>query len=234
MRLPLSLTSLRDSGIIQSYLRHSTMTKQCTQCKSEVEDAAVVCVNCGSAVAEPARWDVAAASAAVQLHEPSNATGDGSAQQASSSRTFSLGRNFNQIGGWLFLVAAGLVIWPFMILRDVFSDLVILYGDRFQPALAARPGLAGLVMLEAVTNTVFLAAFVFLNVLFYKRKRNYPNAMTACFVAQFVWMFADHLMALHYHMNSDWMVVLRKLIVVVIWILYLAQSRRVQATFVNE
>jgi hypothetical protein len=146
----------------------------------------------------------------------------------------SSGNKFKPIGGWLFVVAGGLLIWPIMVLRDLVSDLAILYGDRFQPALSAHPGLGGLVMLEAVTNSVLLAALVLLNVLFYQRKRAYPNAMMAYFVVQFVWMFADHLMARHFHMNSDWVAVLRKFIVVLIWIPYLAQSRRVQATFVNE
>jgi Protein of unknown function (DUF2569) len=147
---------------------------------------------------------------------------------------FSSGNDLNGIGGWLFLVAFGLAISPFFILHGVYADLRILYSDRYQAGLATRPGLAGLVMFEAITNTMFLAAVVCLNVFLYQRRRIFPTAMVVYFVAQFVWVFADHLMALRYGVNSDWMVVLRTLIAAIIWIPYFTQSQRVQATFVNE
>jgi hypothetical protein len=198
-----------------------------------------VCTNCGAAVNSPAGWDAVAASPAVQPHAPSDVPTQAPAQSeqpqpAIPSPMFSSGNDLNGIGGWLFLVAFGLAVSPFIMVHGVYTDLHILYGDRYQAGLALRPGLAGLVMFEAITNTTFLAAVVCLNYLLYKRRRGFPTAMVGYFVAQFIWVFGDHLMALRYTPHSDWMPVLRTVIAAIIWIPYFTQSQRVQATFINE
>jgi hypothetical protein len=224
------------------------MANQCSQCGSLLGDGDVLCTNCGSAVdlsatqqveAAPAIEHVIATPAAAQLPAPFDPAASSPAQHAVSqpaisSPMFSSGNDLNGIGGWLFLVAFGLAISPFFILHGVYADLLILYGDRYQPGLAVRPGLAGLVMFEAITNTTFLAAVVCLNVLLYQRRRAFPTAMVVYFVAQFVWVFADHLMVLRYNPRSDWTVVLRTIVATIVWIPYFTQSQRVQATFIND
>ena len=145
------------------------MTNQCTRCTYELEDGAVVCIHCGAALGEPAGPDAARSSVASDLSDPPVATREATpatpAQPVIASPMFSTGSDLNGIGGWLILVAIGLAISPFIMMHGVYTDLRILTGDRYQAGLALRPGLAGLVMFEAITNTLFLAAVVCLNVL---------------------------------------------------------------------
>jgi hypothetical protein len=155
-------------------------------------------------------------------------------QAAIPQSIFSSGSDLNGIGGWLILVAFGLALSPFFILHGVYTDLHILTADRYQAGLALRPGLAGLVMLEAITNSVFLAAVVCLNILLYRRKRAFPTAMVVYFAAQIVWVLTDHLMALKYNPHSTWTGVLRTILTGVIWIPYFLHSQRVEETFVND
>jgi len=229
------LTTRRVSRIIHSYPRHSTMTKPCPQCASDMEDGAVVCAHCGAAAGEPA-WPVPARAVhdADPVATPPAPTPVVSDPPATSSPMFSTGSDLNGIGGWLILVAFGLAVSPFVMMHGVYADLGILFGDRYQAGLSARPGLAGLVMLEAITNTVFLAAVVCLNFFLYQRKRAFPTAMVVYFAAQIVWVLLDHLFAMRYSPHSDWMAVLRTILAGVIWIPYFLQSQRVELTFVNE
>jgi len=211
-----------------------------------MEDRAVVCIHCGAAVGEPAWPDPAYpnidANSAVARPEvdtdpvaaPPTAATAVPVEPAISSPMFSTGSDLNGIGGWLVLVAIGLAVSPFVMLDGVYADLRVLTGDRYQPGLAARPGLAGLVMFESITNTLFLAAVVCLNFLLYQRKCAFPTAMVVYFSAKIVWILLDHLMALRYNPHSDWTALLRTLVAGVIWIPYFLQSQRVEATFVND
>jgi hypothetical protein len=214
------------------------MTNQCTRCTYELEDGAVVCIHCGAALGEPAGPDAARSSVASDLSDPPVATREATpatpAQPVIASPMFSTGSDLNGIGGWLILVAIGLAISPFIMMHGVYTDLRILTGDRYQAGLALRPGLAGLVMFEAITNTLFLAAVVCLNVLLYQRKRVFPTAMVVYFSAQIVWVLIDHLMTLKYTPHSTWTGVLRAIVAGLIWIPYFLQSRRVEVTFVHE
>jgi hypothetical protein len=147
---------------------------------------------------------------------------------------FSSGSELSGIGGWLVLVALGLAVSPFMIAHSVYADLHILSGDRYQAGLAANPGLAGMVLFEAVTNSMFVVAVLALNYLLYQQKRAFPTAMVVYFAAQVVWVFVDHLMAMRYTARSEWSPLLRALITAIIWIPYFRLSQRVQATFTND
>jgi hypothetical protein len=151
------------------------MTRQCTQCASLLEDGATVCAHCGVPAAEPASPAVAEnfVSEAVsgQTIEPLAAPIDSPAQPPIKPPVFSSGDDLDGIGGWLLLSAFGLAFAPFLIAHNVYGDLKVLFGARYQPGLSIHPGLAGMVMFEAVTNSLFLAAVLALNYLLYNRKK---------------------------------------------------------------
>jgi hypothetical protein len=210
------------------------MSNQCTQCASWLEDGAAVCAHCGAPAAEPVPPVVAEEDAAAPLATPAVAAPDVPVQPPVAPPVFSSGDDLHGIGGWLLLSACGLAISPFMIAHSVYTDLHILYGVQFQPGLSIHPGLAGLVLFEAVTNSMFLAAVLALNYLLYNRKRIFPASMVAFLAAQIVWVLVDHLMALHYNPHSNWTPLFRSIGAGLIWIPYFLQSQRVELTFVND
>ena len=137
------------------------------------------------------------------------------------------------IGGWLILVAIGLAVSPFLSLHGIYRDLNILYGDRYQPGLVAQPALASVIMFEAVTNTLFFLGMIWLNFLFYTKKRAFRASMILFLGTQFLLLLADHVMALRFNPHSSEMVVARSFMVCLFWIPYYMRSRRVEVTFVN-
>jgi hypothetical protein len=146
---------------------------------------------------------------------------------------FSTAGNLNGIGGWLILVALGLAVSPFLILRVVFADFRILNSIQFQTALDLHPGLASLVLFEAITDTLFIVAAIGLNILLYRKKKAFPTCMVIYFAAQIVWVLTDHLLAMRFNSHSAWTGFTRAVIAALIWIPYFLRSERVRDTFVN-
>jgi hypothetical protein len=132
------------------------------------------------------------------------------------------------IGGWLILVAISLVVSPILILVRIFVDLQLL-GHEY----GIKPGLAVLILVEAITNTVMLFAIVGLNVLFYRKRRQFPRWMMTYLIAGFVLGLCDHLAAMSFNPSASWVAVFRSLIAMLIWVPYFLQSQRVEQTFVN-
>ena len=213
------------------------MSIVCRQCESRLEDGAVVCPTCGCAVEEPvqAESDTAGAQAETApgevsagprvLIEPLPDTGP--------AYKYELDSDLVGIGGWLILPAIGLAVSPFLFLHGIYRDLNLLTGAAYRDGLAARPGLADLVVFEAINNACLLIATVCLNVLLYRRKKAFPLFMMLYLGAQFLLGLTDHLMALHFNPHSSWTGVVRGFIAMAIWIPYFLQSRRVEVTFVN-
>lgn len=189
------------------------MAIQCRQCESQLEDGAVVCVLCGAAVNETT-------SLPLPFSPP--------APMFSSTDSDLVG-----IGGWLILPAIGLAVSPFSFAYGIYVDLRFLVSSQYQAGLAARPGLAGVLMFEAVNNSMLFLATILLNILFYRKKRAFPGYMMAYLGGQFLLGLADQLMAMRLTPHTDWTQVMRGLVGCAIWIPYFLQSRRVEVTFVN-
>jgi len=146
---------------------------------------------------------------------------------------FTTGTDLEGIGGWLILVAVGLGIGPLVSLSGVIRDLLMLYGEKYQNVLAARPGLAGLILYEAATNSIFLVALATLNYLFYQKKKSFPALMITFLASQLAFVLIDHLAARALQPSTSLAGVLRSLVGAVIWIPYYLRSERVKATFVH-
>ena len=146
---------------------------------------------------------------------------------------FVIDTDLKGIGGWLIPTVIGLALGPLFEMRGVYRDLHILYGATFQAGLAARPGIAVLILFEAITNAVMLLALIGLNVLFYKTKRSFPRWMTTYLVAAFVIAVSDHVWVMVFHPSTAWTGVFQRLIAVLIWVPYFLNSRRVEQTFVD-
>lgn len=146
---------------------------------------------------------------------------------------FSTGSDLEGIGGWLVLVAAGLAMGPFILLNGIYTDLRVFYGAQFQAGLARYPGLAALVLFEAVSNSIFLLSLILLNVLFYRKKRAFPGWMIAYLAFNCAVIVIDHIAALLYAPHAQMFAVLRSVVGSLVWIPYYLRSERVKMTFVN-
>lgn len=194
------------------------MPTACSQCATELADHATACAHCGSAVM-PAAPPASQSAEAVALYPLTS--------------TFSFNSDLRGIGGWLILVAWGLAIAPLRSLHGIYATLHVLYGGRFQHLFSARPGFAGLILYEAVTNSFFLVYLIALNYLFYRKKKLFPGLMVTFLVVEVVLIVVDHLVTMHFSTRTNPIHVLATLFAAAIWISYFLVSARVKATFVN-
>jgi len=204
------------------------MTNRCSHCASALEEGALVCLLCGGETETPGDPPQTESRARTDASGPAESHGP-----VLDAPKFATGTDLEGIGGWLILVAAGLGIGPLVSLSGVVRDLLLLYGAEYQSVLAARPGLAGLVLYEAVTNSIFLVALIALNVLFYKKKKSFPALMITFLASQLAFVLIDHLGARALQPSTGVAGILRNLVSAVIWIPYYLRSERVKATFVR-
>lgn len=194
------------------------MATLCRQCAAEMEEGIGACSRCGASLENNVR---------PQANLPEPAAPDFQSAMVSGAR------DLNGIRGWLILVAFGLAISPFISLHGIYTDLRLLHGVRYQALLAVRPGLGGLLLFEAATNTIVLTALVSLNFLFYLKKKAFPVWMIAFLAFQLVVILIDHLLTLRFNPSAGPAAVARALIAALVWIPYYLRSKRVKQTFVR-
>jgi hypothetical protein len=150
---------------------------------------------------------------------------------------FKMVSDLNRIGGWLIMVALGLVIAPFGCLNAIVSDYQTLSGGVFQNSPSQQSPLGNLVVIEIGINAVIIAALLCLNVLFFTKKRAFPGWMIVFLISQLcvTTMFFLAALAVVPSMNGATILatVLRPFLAALIWIPYFRTSKRVKATFVN-
>jgi hypothetical protein len=210
-------------------------TSLCAQCGSTLPEGAVVCIHCGSAVAQPPPAATEAALAAPFTPAPQTPTEPAyippDYTPDSSAPAYIEDNYLNGIGGWLILPVIGLALAPFFYIHGIYADFHVLYGSRFQTSLDTRPGLVALIYFELINNSVFIAASIGLNLLLYKKRRIFPTYMCIYLLAQFLFVLADHLMALRFNPDSSWAMAQRAFFTCVVWVSYFVRSKRVEATF---
>jgi hypothetical protein len=183
------------------------MSCVCGNCAAPLEEGASICARCGTPVPSPV--------------------------SESYAPKFSTFNDLEGIGGWLILAAIGLGISPLRSIHGIYVSLHVLYGSQFQNWLSTHPGEAGLILFEAVTNTLFLITLVTLNFLFYRRKKEFPSLMIAFFALQSILSLVDHAIVLHYHSRSSPATLIGSILGAALWIPYYLRSQRVKATFVR-
>lgn len=200
------------------------MSIQCPQCASALEGATAVCAQCGNSAAAlaPARTaeyippafraPALFASAIEESNDP-----------------------YEGIGGWLCLTAISLVFSPFLyLIRFVKTYLPVFTNARMQPFLQNNQALHALLLFEAVTNIILIVVLVWLNYLFFNKKRSFPTFMILFLVLACVIQSVDHFAAIAVIQKSlSILMLVRVFMGAAIWIPYFLVSRRVKVTFVH-
>ena len=102
----------------------------------------------------------------------------------------------------------------------------------YQNVAANYPTLANLGVYELIINIAFLAALIYLNILFFKKRKEFPRYFIIYLAANFVLILIDYLIIAGVNPSADASDLGRAFIASAIWIPYLLKSRRVKETFV--
>jgi hypothetical protein len=186
----------------------------CPRCGAEIEHGAAVCVHCGNSAAQP------------------------SAPALFNSSTPDADHHLEGLGGWLILLAIGLIVSPFFLLYPLLTTYVHIFTDPVSKAvLQASHSIYMLVLSEVITNIVLIVMLLWLNYLFFTKRRTFPTFMILFMVLQCIVVAADNFAA--YAVTNSAQVLtpnptqIRAILSAAIWIPYFLVSRRVKVTFVH-
>src|SRR3989344_3371696 len=186
------------------------MNMFCNHCGKSVEEDSQFCIHCGQKILrnEPI------------LESPVNA-----------SSTIKAEGNLKGISGWLILPAIGLVIAPLLIFSSFFTTFLPLFSDgSFENIRQTSPGLANLVIFEMVFNSILIVALIYLNVIFYQKKKFFPRYFIMYLIVSVAFVFIDYFIAVSVSSSVDTSDLGRPLIGAFIWIPYFLKSKRVKAS----
>jgi hypothetical protein len=160
-------------------------------------------------------------------------------------------RNFNlqitapdsmELGGWLFLIALGLIISTFKVANNLFFSTGFFdektWTTYLQPGNTNIP-LFILICFEFVYNSVLLVFIILLIVLFFKRRNTLPRLIIIFYAANVFFLIFDTVVAYSLapdnytisQKNKSYVEIGQSLVVSIIWITYFLNSKRVKATF---
>jgi hypothetical protein len=152
---------------------------------------------------------------------------------------------YEKIGGWLVLLAIGLVLNPIRLLVIMGRDFLPLFLSGGWSVLttpgttAYHPLWAPVLMFEIGGNTALLGFSVLVAVFFFQKRKLLPRLMIAFLLVNFLLVAADYFVAdLLPSVASQkdpeaTMELARALIAGVIWVPYFVVSKRVKRTFVR-
>lgn len=153
--------------------------------------------------------------------------------------------NGEPIGGWLILIALGIVIAPVRLALYVLPTYSEIFSTGVWQALttqgseAYNPFWAPIIILEIIGNSGMLAVWLYLAYLFFNKKILFPKVYIGLAIFSLVFILADTyaiklvLPGQPIFDPETTQEVLRALIMVVIWVPYMLVSKRVKATFIN-
>jgi len=153
-------------------------------------------------------------------------------------------KQYDKIGGWLILIAIGLIFAPIRLLVVLFKDLlpalsVDTWSRLTTPGTESyHPLWAPLLLFEILGNCLFILFPIIIAVFFFQRKRFVPRLIIVLLLANLVFVAIDYFaanlipfVAAQEDMGSL-VELIRVLIASAIWVPYLLVSKRVKGTFV--
>jgi len=170
----------------------------------------------------------------------------------SASPTNTTPKELKGLGGWLILVAIGLVLgtcyWAYGIYQDVtlFNDGTVQFLSDPSSSVNIR-GYSELLKFELIGEITMIAITVWLFSLFFSKSRQFPLYYTAFLIAIVMFAVLDYLLvlsastgaspdfrkSLEETLSGQASQIPRSAIGALIWGFYMKKSERVKATFVN-
>jgi hypothetical protein len=153
-------------------------------------------------------------------------------------------KQYDKIGGWLILVAIGLIFTPLRLLVVLFKDLLpALSGETWSrlttPGTAAyHPLWAPLLFFEVIGNCLFIVAPIIVAIFFFQKRRFVPRLIIILLLANLVFVAIDYFAAdlipfvAAQEDIGSLIELIRVFIVCAIWVPYFLVSKRVKGTFV--
>ena len=148
------------------------------------------------------------------------------------------------LGGWLVLVAIGLIISPIRALLALFRDLLPIFTEGNWPLLtdpsssAYHPLWAPLLVFDGVSYIAIIAASIIALVLFLQRAPLFPRVMIALYLASLAIVATDFFAArlipavTTQEQAEGTRQLLRAIGTCAVWVPYMLRSRRVRNTFI--
>jgi len=148
------------------------------------------------------------------------------------------------LGGWLILVAIGVIFSPLRIIAELNIYLEI-FNDGTWEALTLQssefynPLFGVIVCFEIIGNCALVIAYIYLIFLFFKEKQNFPKIYIITILANTAFILIDALFCKvvfptepMFDAETTKMVV-QSVVACAIWIPYMRMSVRVKNTFIN-
>jgi len=152
---------------------------------------------------------------------------------------------YEKIGGWLIVVAFGLVVTPVRLLFFVIHDIVPVFSGEAWSILttpgteAYHPLWAPLLIFELVTNIAFSVFAIILSVFFFQRRMCAPRWMIVYLLSNAAFVGTDYFVgnmipAITSQKDVESMTELaRTAVAACIWVPYFLVSKRVKGTFLR-
>lgn len=154
-------------------------------------------------------------------------------------------KQYEKIGGWLILLAIGLVLTPLRVLVFLGKDFVPIFTTKTWSVLttpgtgAYHPLWAPILMFEGVGNTVLIVFSVIVAIYFFQKRRIVPKLMIALLLSNLFFVGADYFAAnlipgVGSQKDVEFMREFAGVVIACsIWVPYFLVSKRVKATFVH-
>jgi hypothetical protein len=149
------------------------------------------------------------------------------------------------LGGWLALVALGVIVTPFRLMFDVYNNFVpaLLDGSvsaALDPSSPAFVNFLGpLLFGEAIVNVVVFVWSIYAAYMFFSKKRTFPRNYQLLLLFGFIILLLDPLVAravmpdVEAFDRETIKDAVQSFVGCAIWIPYLAVSKRVKNTFIH-
>ena len=140
--------------------------------------------------------------------------------------------NYTKIGGWLILVAIGLVLSTISVLLYIRSSILPVF--RAVPVSQLSGELQFYLFLDLVLNLSLLIYITYVIVLFFKRREAVPKLMISLYILNFVFIIIDRFVIKSISESQWTFVIIHSVVSSLIWIPYFLISKRVKGTFVVQ
>jgi len=152
---------------------------------------------------------------------------------------------YDKIGGWLFLVAIGMVLTPIRLSTFILKDVLPAFNKETWTIITTpgsevyHPLFGPLMIGELITNVLFLIFSIVVAVLFFQRKKIVPKLTIILYITYFVFLVVDYFVTdlvpfVAAQDDSDTeRQIIQTFFTCAIWVPYFIVSKRVKGTFVK-